>query len=122
MQPLPPIPSNIFLHYLSHTDDHRRLLWYNRIPKKLYNSILQTDDADGDSLVVGWGVHIIEGLHRFNLFATMLAVLALSAFVSVMWATVGMRGDVQGAFGIGSFLVGIQTAILMMILARWNEV
>jgi hypothetical protein len=59
----PPIPANTFLRHLSNPGPHKNLLWGNRIPQKLHRSILQIQAPD--NLVIGWGVHVIEGLNKF---------------------------------------------------------
>jgi hypothetical protein len=118
MVPMPPIAANIFLHHLFKPEAHPRRVWCGRMPKKLHRSILQST-GDRDTLVVGWGVHIIEGPHIFNILLMMFIILLGTTLVSVTWAAV--REDVQGGFGIGAFLIAAQTLILMMVLAKWAE-
>ncbi|KAK3301760.1 uncharacterized protein B0T15DRAFT_505975 [Chaetomium strumarium] len=118
MMPMPPVPANIFLHHLLKPEGHPRRVWCGRLPQKLDRSIHQST-RDGDTLAFGWGVHIIEGPHKFNILLTMLIILLSTTVVSVTWA--GVREDVQGGFGIGAFLIGAQTLILMMVLAKWAE-
>jgi hypothetical protein len=113
----PPIPANIFLHHLSNPGPHRRLLWGNRIPQKLHGSILQVQAAD--TLVVGWGVHIIEGLNRVTVLLCALAGLVVSGIVSVAWAIT--RDDVQGGFGIGAWLASVQAVVVALVITKWSE-
>jgi hypothetical protein len=113
----PPIPANIFLHHLSNPGPHRRLLWGNRIPQKLHGSILQVQA--GDRLVVGWGVHIIEGLNKTTVLLCTLAGLLVSGIVSVAWAIA--RDDVQGGFGIGAWLASVQAVVVMLVVTKWSE-
>jgi len=113
----PPIPANIFLHHLANPGPHRRLRWGGRIPQKLDSSIHQTPDPD--TLVMGWGVHIIEGLNRFNILLCALVGLLVSGVVSVAWAVA--RDDVQGGFGIGAWMASVQSIVVMLVVTRWTE-
>lgn len=116
----PPVPHNIFMHHLlQHREGHTRLLWGNRIPKKLRRSIMQMDPSDADGLVTGWGIHIIEGLNRFMVLLCTLVILLFSAVVAVVWVVV--RDDVQGGVGIGAWLTSVLAVVLMLVLTRWSE-
>lgn len=114
----PPIPAHIFLHHLSNPRPHKKLLWSNRIPQKLDNSILQIQSAD-DKLVTGWGVHVIEGLNRSAVLLCTLAGLLVSGIVSAAWAIA--RDDVQGGFGIGAWLTSVEAIVLMLVVTKWME-
>lgn len=87
------------------------------MPQKLHNSILQMQNAD--ELVIGWDINIIEGLDKFTTLIAVLIMLLVSGVVSVTWTLV--RNDVQGGFGIGAWLTSVQAVVLMMVLAKWNE-
>ncbi|KAH6635867.1 hypothetical protein F5144DRAFT_159885 [Chaetomium tenue] len=113
----PPIPPNIFLHHLSKPGRHPRLVWGNRIPQKLHRSILQV--GMGDELVVGWGVHIIEGLNKSTVLVCSLVGLVISGIVAVVWTVV--RDDVQGGFGIGAWLTSVQAIVVMLVITKWLE-
>lgn len=123
----PPVPANIFLHHLLHEkenaedeqknsvrkkDFHKRPIWGRRMPQKVNNSIFQMTDAD--DLVIGWGVHITEGLNKRNTLLATLFMLLTSGIVSVTWTVT--RSDVQGGFGIGAWLTSVQAVVLMLIL------
>ncbi len=96
------------------------LLWGNRIPQKLDKSILQLQTpADGDRLVTGWGVHIIEGLDRFMILMCTLEGLVVSGVLSTAWAIA--RDDVQGGFGIGAWLTSVEAIVLMLVVTKWME-
>ncbi|KAK3295275.1 uncharacterized protein B0H64DRAFT_143713 [Chaetomium fimeti] len=113
----PPIPANIFLHHLSKPGQHPKLLWGNRIPQKLHKSILQIQTPD--DLVTGWGVHIIEGLNMTTVLLCSLAGLLVSMIVAVVWAVV--KGDVQGAFGIGAWVTSVEAILVMLVVTKWLE-
>ena len=114
----PPIPANIFLHHLANPGPHKRLVWGNRMPQKLDNSILQSQCPD-DGLVTGWGVHIIEGLNKSILLLCTLAGLVVSGIVAMAWSIA--RDDVQGGFGIGAWLTSVQAIVLMLVVTKWME-
>lgn len=113
----PPIPANIFLHHLSKPGKHPKLLWGNRIPQKLHNSILQAQTPN--DLVTGWGVHIIEGLNKTSVLLCSLVGLLISGIVAVVWAVV--KDDVQGGFGIGAWLTSVQAIVVMLVVTKWLE-
>ncbi|SPO06948.1 uncharacterized protein DNG_09642, partial [Cephalotrichum gorgonifer] len=114
----PPIPANIFLHHLSNPGPHKSLLWGNRMPQKVDRSIFQTYPPD-DTPVIGWGVHIIEGLNRTTVLMCALAGLVVSGVVSTAWAIA--RDDVQGGFGIGAWLTSMEAIVLMLVVTKWME-
>ena len=117
LRPLPPIPANIFLHHLLKPTEHRRLLWGNRIPQKLHRSILQAQSSE--DLIIGWGVHIIEGLNKITLYSSAFGVMLVSGIVSVAWAVA--RDDVQGGFGIGAWLASMLGVVVMLLATKWSE-
>ncbi|KAK3381859.1 hypothetical protein B0H63DRAFT_511578 [Podospora didyma] len=120
----PPFPANIFLHHLSRQTGHRRLIWGNRIPQKLHQSILQGGGGGGNGgvpndLVLGWGVHIIEGLNKVTILFAMLGAALVSGVMSVAWVVV--RDDVQGGFAIGAWLTDLRGIIVILVATKWSE-
>lgn len=72
-----------------------------------------------DDLVVGWGVHIIEGLNRFTVLVCTLVTLLVSGVVAAAWAIA--RDDVQGGFGIGAWLASVEAVVVMLVVTKWVE-
>ena len=57
----PPMPSDIFLHYLTCTAPESSSVWLPRLPKKLDPSILPLTGSINEA----WGIHINEGPNWF---------------------------------------------------------
>ncbi|RYC54366.1 hypothetical protein CHU98_g11840 [Xylaria longipes] len=98
---IPPIGPNLLMH-LFENPDHAdiTLFLYHRFPKKLKAQI-EACPTKGSS--IGWGVEFVEGVDWYAVFVLgCLGFLFCLLFV-VAWAAA--RGDVQGGFGIASFLL-----------------
>ncbi|KAL9118045.1 MAG: hypothetical protein Q9187_005412 [Circinaria calcarea] len=115
LRPPPPIPSHIFLHYLNSSREHPRSLWLDRLPKKLTESIKQSTDP----LPIGWGIHIIEGPNRRAMFWITVLIVLLSIIVSTTWTAV--KGDIQGGFGLGAWIVSVPGVLMMAFFFKWSE-
>ncbi|KAI0884136.1 uncharacterized protein GGS22DRAFT_164944 [Annulohypoxylon maeteangense] len=123
MKVLPPMPGNIFLHYLEHAKRmasskkemqlyHADSTFLNRLPKRLEQSIFFGEATANANISYGWGIYIVD---RPSIFAQNL-VTGLVAFVSaiiclvifgIIWATSG-RDD---AIGIGQYATGVLTLL-----------
>ena len=99
---LPPMPSNILLHFLTSPNSRRHVndIWMQRLPKKLSQSILDTSSP----VNFGWGIHIVEGLDERKITRVLLLGLLVAFAVTGLWGV--LRRDVQGATGLGSLLMG----------------
>ena len=109
------MPPHIFMHYLNSSFPHKKAIWLHRLPRKLHSRITQS----GDELPIGWGIHIIEGTNRPLLFWFSFVVVIFSLIVSSIWA--GIRKDIQGAFGIGAWIVAIPGVTTMAMHFRWGH-
>ncbi|KAI6081776.1 hypothetical protein F4821DRAFT_264565 [Hypoxylon rubiginosum] len=115
MEVLPPIPGNIFLHYLSHAKRkavsknspsyHNDSTFLDRLPKKLGRSIFTEDAAvPGQSISYGWGIHIIERTSKSALYLTIglvaiiSAAICLATFALTWWAS-----GLDKAIGLGQY-------------------
>jgi hypothetical protein len=112
---MPPIPPDLFMLGLSepeclNEDD----LCMNRLPKKLMVSLTYRDRMAQEN--IGWGVLIVEGLNRPLLAGLWLTFLLFSSTTCLVWSF--LKSDVQGGFGIGSFLVGVLSAFLAALALR----
>ena len=96
------MPSNILLHFLNSPNSRRHIsdIWMQRLPKKLSQSILDT----GSPVNFGWGIHIVEGLDERKITRVLLVGILVAFAVTALWGA--LRGDVQGATGLGSLLLG----------------
>ena len=110
----PPIPDNVFLHNLTSKGNHPRLIWEKRLPKKLNEQLYNSSDE----LPVGWGIHILEGPHWTNILWTMLVFLLISGLVTGLWS--GLKHDIQGGAGLGSYLVTLLSVFIAWLTLKWS--
>ncbi|KAL9123279.1 MAG: hypothetical protein Q9187_000151, partial [Circinaria calcarea] len=110
----PPIPSHVFLHYLSSSRDHPRSVWLDRLPQKLEGSMMQSTEP----LPVGWGIYIIEGPNRIAMFWTIVGIVIVSIIVSTTWTVV--KGDIQGGFGVGAWMVSVPNVLMVAFFLKWS--
>jgi hypothetical protein len=107
------MPVNVFLHYLHRArwntwEEHTEDTWLQRLPKKLYESVLaeaRRDDATNQqdpvmdpNLAFGWGIHILDGPNHAVLSLLLLIGVAVSFFVSGM--IVGFAKTQEQGFGV----------------------
>ena len=99
---LPPMPSNILLHFLNSPNSRRHInnIWMQRLLKKLSQSIFAT----GSPVSFGWGIHIVDGLDERKITRVLLLGILVAFAVTGVWGAV--ERDVQGATGLGSLLMG----------------
>ncbi|KAI1764634.1 hypothetical protein GGR53DRAFT_493134 [Hypoxylon sp. FL1150] len=116
MEVLPPIPGNIFLHYLDHakwkdisggfTSYHNDSTFLDRLPKKVGRSILAEDPAvPSQPLSYGWGIHIIERPRNSTLYLIVGLIAVISTVVCL--ATFAPAWGISGldtAIGIGQYV------------------
>lgn len=117
MAPLPPVPPEIFIHYLSH--DHHdangsSFVWVPRLPKRINKRII---DCNVPSY--GWGLYIREGLNGVLLFWTIIVFSFCSVLLCILWTL--FMGDVQGGSGLGALLLALPPIIIGAIIFRVGE-
>ncbi|KAI1411796.1 hypothetical protein F5Y13DRAFT_190798 [Hypoxylon sp. FL1857] len=138
MEVLPPMPGNIFLHYLEHAKRksknsgkfsgyHTDSTFLNRLPKKLERSIFsETLGLTGSAISYGWGIHIIERPSTFaqNLVAGLVAiasVLICLVVFGITWSTASL----ENAIGVGQYTAGVlallNTAIYFSLQAYFTS-
>jgi len=104
-----------YLHVFFEPGVHMDDFWTNRMPKKLrdrlaYLPVDRRDPQTEEPLsppIIGWGVHIVEGPNWPAFFV--LSWLAIGASFVLALAYCAVAGDVSGAFGMASYLVGVVT-------------
>ncbi|KAH8205273.1 hypothetical protein TruAng_000520 [Truncatella angustata] len=98
---MPPIGSNLLVH-LFENPTHAGVLpnLYSRIPKKLREKLAPCPQK-GTS--VGWGLAFTEGIDTFIFFLCGCLGFLVCLVVALVWTAT--KGDVQGGFGIGAFLL-----------------
>ncbi|KAK1751287.1 hypothetical protein QBC47DRAFT_434159 [Echria macrotheca] len=114
LRPLPPMPPDVFIHYLEHGEGDlslNRCVWLPRLPKRTGKGVVQLGEAAD-----GWGIHIIEGPNREVVFWVVMGTMLASALTGVLWAAL-MR-DVQGGMGIGALMMAMPPAVMAAFLFR----
>jgi hypothetical protein len=94
--------------------------WLQRLPKKLWPSLLGAyRNADHTKDVMGWGVHIIEGPNRKAITWLCILLLLISVTVSVLYAR--LKGDTAAGFGIGAVIVSSGALLMPAFYLQWKE-
>jgi hypothetical protein len=115
--PLPPMPSEVFLHYLEHEDKDLCLtksVWTPRLPLRLHKRIIECDIP-----TYGWGIHVIEGPNRSAVFWIVITAIFGSILASILWSS--LRNDIQGGIGIGTLIIAVPPVIMMAFLFRLSS-
>jgi hypothetical protein len=115
--PLPPMPSEVFLHYLEHEDTDLCLtksVWTPRLPLRLHKRIIECDIP-----IYGWGIYVIEGPNRSVVFWIVITVIFGSILASILWSS--LRNDIQGGIGIGTLIIAVPPVIMTAFLFRLSS-
>ncbi|KAL6786567.1 hypothetical protein J3E68DRAFT_420029 [Trichoderma sp. SZMC 28012] len=110
----PPMPPEVFVHYLEHGDGDlspNRYTWLPRLPKRRNHKVVDCGEA-----TEGWGIHVIEGPNRTAVFWIVMTTISISVLASVLWTT--LKGDIQGGMGLGALIVALPPAIMAAFLFR----
>lgn len=105
--PLPGLSPAIGPNYLTHCLLHPEMIDSTQkslllqIPK-LMNGPLTTSSS---KYTVGWGLHFQEGWHLRTIWCFLVFIVVASLLLGIVWSVV--RDDVQGGFGISSYLITI---------------
>lgn len=75
----------------------------DRLPKKLG----QRFENGGSS---GWGIHIVEGPDWYVISVLLGVMFLVTGIVGILWSI--LKSDVQGGFGIASYLAVLVTAAM----------
>lgn len=100
-QTIPPVGSNLLLHFLLHPDHaspNRVIL--PSIPKRKRNK-LEPDPIKGSG--VGWGIEVVNGTNQFKIFIYGLFACLTSMVFGIVWSVV--KDDIQGGFGVAAFMI-----------------
>lgn len=110
------MPTDHFFHILDNPVPHTSDTWMQRLPKKLNDSLLS---SRGQLAPISWGIHINETPNWYLIFMTIFLLLLASGIFSITWAAV--TNDVQGAFGMGAYLVAVLTAGMTALFFKCSE-
>jgi hypothetical protein len=102
---IPPVGEHYLMHLFHHPEDYEdEIITYRRIPKKR-GAMLKVENAD---VGVGWGIHLVEGFLPYKIWTLFTSLFVLMSLVfGITWAV--KRGDVQGAFGVASYVCALAT-------------
>jgi hypothetical protein len=94
---LPPVGSTYLLHLFKHPQDYEgELITYLRSPKRRQRL----------EFGMGWGVHLVEGFLAQRVWAVTMGICGLGSVVfAILWTI--KKDDVQGAFGVAQWVLGI---------------
>ncbi|PVH98480.1 hypothetical protein DM02DRAFT_45421 [Periconia macrospinosa] len=92
---MPPVGSAYLMHLFKHPEDYEgENSTYQRAPKRR--------ERLGSGM--GWGINLVEGFQAQKVWAVIMLGFGIgSAVFAVLWTM--KRGDVQGAFGVASWIV-----------------
>ena len=117
------MPSDAFIHYLQYCDLDVEVwptqkTWFDKLPKKLKESVVQQSTSQGPHVLVkAWGVHINEGLDtQAVLWMSIVAIKVLVA--PVLGVYIALTGHVQNALAI----VGLIATVIVGVLGAWIQV
>jgi hypothetical protein len=119
LHPLPPMPEEVFLHYLEYGDIdhiHKDKYWLARLPTRLKSRIIEAREVP----VWGWGIHIVEGPNRPVIFWITMVTIFASMLAFVLWTS--LREDIQGGAGLGSLILALPPVIMAAFLFKLTAV
>ncbi|KAI0571197.1 hypothetical protein TUN199_10933 [Pyrenophora tritici-repentis] len=107
---LPPVGSTYLVHLFKHPNDYDgEMITYLRSPKR----------RERLEFGMGWGVHLVEGFLAQRVWAVTMAIFGLGSMAfAILWTL--KKGDVQGAFGVAQWVLGI-AVLLVGGLQAWLE-
>ena len=99
----PPIGKNQMRHLYDHPEHADDLpVGFSRVPRKLRERLAL---SPGLGRCEGWGICFVEGVSWPRVCLLGLAGVVASTLFGVVWTVV--RGDVQGGFGVASYMLGV---------------
>jgi len=99
---MPPVGSTYLLHLFKHPSDYdTENMTYCRIPKR--RARLEVG--------VGWGINLVEDFLADRVWFLILAIFGMGSTVFAVAYVIWFK-DVQGAFGVASWVVGLSTLLV----------
>ncbi|KAH7076750.1 hypothetical protein BKA63DRAFT_602499 [Paraphoma chrysanthemicola] len=110
----PPIVSRLMMHWLKspecvHEDE---TLVFDQLPKRICGKLEGKVRHPAD----GWGLHFEEGQDYGILAGMLLIALMASLLFAIFWSY--FKDDVQGAFGVASYIVAAAVAFVALVVNR----
>ncbi|KAF1994374.1 hypothetical protein P154DRAFT_585859 [Amniculicola lignicola CBS 123094] len=118
LAPLPPVPPELFIHYMRKHKHPRSSthppIWSPRLPARTAKRLIDCDVG-----TYGWGIYIAEGPNRLFVFWMVMLSVGCSILLSALWAR--LKGDVQGATGLGSLVLGVHSVVMAAFMFKFGE-
>lgn len=110
---IPPVGENMMTHYFHHPEDAERSITCLRAPKKRKNKL---EICQGQHTNVGWGIQIVEGWIISRVWLLTLTLFLFGSLVFGIGRSV-VQQDVQGAFGVASYMVNLVVLVVGSVQA-----
>lgn len=103
------------MHWLRHPHliDERERSVLNQLPKRVCGQLQATGDAATD----GWGLYYEEGLNAFFIINLIVGVSVLGSLLFGVFWTI-LQSDIQGAWGVSSWIVTTSALIVALLVAH----
>lgn len=96
-----------------HLIDKRERSVLNQLPKRLCGQL----QANGEEPAEGWGLYYEEGLNVFLIVNLVVwTSIVASLFFGIPWTV--FRSDMQGAWGVSSWIVTTSALVVALLVAR----
>lgn len=114
----PPIPPEYLLAFFTcRKEPHELSTWMvEQFPKRKRGTLFGSSDQPAE----GWGIYYKEGWNPKMIARFILGLLLASLVFGIVWTQV--KSDIQGAFGVASWIVGVGGALLAVIVTSANSV
>lgn len=114
---VPPVGENMMTHWFHHPEDAQRSITCLRAPKKRKNKLEICQEQHTN---VGWGIQIVEGWIIRRIWLLTLTLFLFGSLVfGVCWSV--FQQDVQGAFGVASYMVTFVVLVVGSIQGQSGE-
>ncbi|KAF3032468.1 hypothetical protein E8E12_003449 [Didymella heteroderae] len=110
----PPVPPEYLLSlFTCQEQPHQMSRWIvEQLPKRKWGELFGKPEQPAE----GWGIYYKEGWDTGLIAIVVFLLLSASLLFSILWTT--LRDDIQGAFGVGAWMVGIGGALLAVIVTQ----
>jgi hypothetical protein len=110
----PPVPPDFLLQYFNSEDERPELdPWIvGLLPKRRWGELWGRPNQPAE----GWGIYYKEGWDPDTIVLFAFVLLSASLLFGVLWTTV--RDDIQGAFGLSSWMVAMGGAMMAVIATQ----
>ncbi|KAF3045542.1 hypothetical protein E8E12_009520 [Didymella heteroderae] len=110
----PPVPPEYLLSlFTCQEQSHQMSRWIvEQLRKRTWGELFGKPEQPAE----GWGIYYREGWDTGLIAIVVFLLLFASLLFSILWAT--LKDDIQGAFGVGAWMVGIGGALLAVIVTQ----